>query len=290
MIEVRHLKYFVALVNEMHFTKAAQQLHIAQPALSQNIRQIEDELGAKLLVRTHREMSLTPAGRAFYHEACLALQQLERVQTAVRRAVRGEAGSLAIGFTVTTILGNLPQVLSRFKDAYPEVDLTVREHAVDTLVAMLRSGQLDIVCVDSGVVDARLDSKPLPPLPMVVALNGRHRLAADPGPIRLAELADETFILPTPYKEYTLYDMFVRTCRDAGFEPKCKYFADSALGGIGLVAANLAVDLMHELPNIRPHGVVWRRISDPQVPLQMQLVWRRDDVSTPARNLIAMAD
>jgi DNA-binding transcriptional LysR family regulator len=290
MIEVRHLKYFVALVNEMHFTKAAQQLHIAQPALSQNIRQIEDELGARLLVRTNRDVALTPAGRVFYQEACLTLQQLERTQNAVRRAVRGEAGSLAIGFTVTTILGDLPRALSRFKDHYPEVELMVRDLPVDTLVAMLRNGQLDVICVDSGVVDPRLESKALAPLPMVVALNARHPLAADTGPIRLAELANDTFILPTPYKEYTLYDMFVRTCRDAGFEPNCKYFADSALGGIGLVAANLAVDLMHELPTIRPREVVWRRISDPQVPLAMQLVWRKDDVSTPARNLVALVE
>jgi DNA-binding transcriptional LysR family regulator len=288
VIEIRHLKYFVTLVNEMHFTKAAKQLHIAQPALSQNIRQIELALGAQLLVRTNREVTLTPAGRVFYREACQLLQQMGRTENAVRRAVRGEAGSLAIGFTVTTILGELPNVLSRYKDQYPDIELMVRELPIDTMVSMLRNGQLDLICADSSIVDAKFDSKLLPPLPMVAALNCRHRLAGESGPIHLSELADDVFILPTPYKEYTLYDMFVRTCREAGFEPNCKYFADSAVGGIGLVAANLAVDLMHELPTIYPREVVWRRISDPQIPLEMAVVWRKGDVSTPAQKLIDM--
>ena len=88
---------------------------------------------------------------------------------------------------------------------------------IDTMVAMLRSSQLDVICADSGVVDPRFDAKALPPRPIVVALNCHHPLAAESGPIHLSELANEVFVLPTPYKEYTLYDVFVRTCRDAGF-------------------------------------------------------------------------
>ncbi|MTJ82278.1 MAG: LysR family transcriptional regulator [Telmatospirillum sp.] len=289
MIEIRHFRYFLAVAQEMHFTRAARTLHIAQPALSQNIRHIEEEIGAPLFIRrNNRDLALTPVGKVFYAEALRTLEQVERSKHVIDSAVRGEMGSLSVGFTVTTILGELPDRLRAFSEACPDVELITRELPIDALLAKLRSGQLEIICIDSAPIDPDLESVALPPLPLVVALNWKHRLAGHRAPLPLAKLAGEIFILPTPYRDYTLYDMFVRLCREAGFEPRCKYYADSAVGGIGLVAANLAVDLMHELPMIQcPKEVVWKRVT-PDIPLEMRLVWRRGDMTDTMRKFLAL--
>jgi len=287
VIEIRHFKYFLALVNEMNFTKAAKQLHIAQPALSQNIRQIEDELGAELFKRNNREITLTNAGKVFYGEAKRTLEQFERSKESVRQAVRAGTGVLSIGYTASSIFSDLPSRLQIFKTSYPEVELITRELSIDSLIAYLRHGQLDLICTDSTVVDPRLDSMCTSPMPMVVTLNRHHRLSGSREPVALSKFAHDVFVMATPYKDYTLYDLFLRTCMEAGFEPDVKYHADSVTGGVGLVVANLCVQLMHDLPLFQcPKEVVQRRISEPEITMSMHLVWRRGDLSGVGKRFI----
>ncbi|MDQ2082132.1 LysR substrate-binding domain-containing protein [Xanthobacteraceae bacterium Astr-EGSB] len=280
MFEFRELKYFLTVVQEMHFTRAAEMLHMTQPALSRAIQHMEERLGEPLFCRhQNKEISLTPLGEILYNEAKLTIMQVARSDQILRRAVARKGDIIEIGFTMTSILGHLPARLQVFHARHPGIEIHTCVLPIESLLAKLQERALDIICVDSSVIGSGLDSSPLPALPMAVALHHTHRLACGEAPVALADLKDDVFILPTPHKIYELYNLFRSVCREAGFEPNCQYFADSAVEGIGLVAANLAVDLMHELPLIRPaSNVVLKRIS-PEIPLEMQLVWRRGDVS-----------
>jgi DNA-binding transcriptional LysR family regulator len=289
MLEIRQLQYFLAVVHEMHFTKAAERLHVAQPALSKSVQQMESTLGAQLFIRhPNKEISLTPLGKIFYIEAKRTIEQVERSRIVLRRAVLGKVQSLSLGYTITTILGPLSGLVASFHAKYPQVELRTLALPIHLLLEKLHDGELDLICADSGVIDAELESAPLPPLPMAVALHCSHRLAAERGDIALTDLAEEVFILPTPHKVYELYNLFRSFCLNAGFDPNCQYYADSALEGIGLVAANLGVDLVHELPLILcVDQVVVRRIA-PLIPLHMYLIWRRGDVPEYAAHFLAL--
>jgi DNA-binding transcriptional LysR family regulator len=247
MIEVRHLRYMVALAKEMNFTAAAKRMHVAQPALSQNIRQIEDELGVQLFERNTHKVKLTAAGKVFYREAVATLEHLERTARVTQRAAQGEAGVLSIGFTTTAMLGELPTRISNFRKQYPNIEVLFRELPLDLLVDALRIGALDIGCSDIDVIDEMLESAPLKAVPVVVVLNKAHRLARYSS-LRLEMLATETFILPAPDSHHSLYNTFVQACREAGFEPIDPYFVDTIPAGLGLVSANIGITLQHRLP------------------------------------------
>src|ERR1035441_1661084 len=185
----------VALAREMNFTAAAKRTHVAQPALSQNIRQIEDELGVQLFDRNTHKVVLTAAGKVFYREA-------------------------------VATLGELPSRISNFRKQYPNIEILFRELTLDLLVDALRIGAVDIGCSDIDVIDEMLESASLKDMPVVVALNKANPLARCSS-LRLDVLASETFILPAPDSHHSLYNTFVNACREAGFEPVDPYFVDT---------------------------------------------------------------
>ena len=268
----------VALAREMNFTAAAKRMHVAQAALSQNIRQIEDELGVQLFDRNTHKVALTAAGKVFYREAVATLEHLERTVRATQRAAQGEAGALSIGFTTSAMLGELPSRISNFRKQYPNIVVLFRELPLDLLVDALRIGAVDIGCSDIDVIDEMLESAPLKALPVVVSLNEAHPLARCSS-LRLDMLASETFILPSPASHHALYNTFVNACRDAGFEPVDPYFVDTIPAGLGLVSANIGICLQHRLPSFHCREVVYRRLTSPKLRLQMKLIWRKQDLS-----------
>jgi DNA-binding transcriptional LysR family regulator len=286
MIEVRHLRYMVALAKEMSFTAAARRVHVAQPALSQNIRQIEEKLGVSLFERSTHKVVLTAAGKVFYREAVATLEHLERTARATQRAAKGEAGVLSIGFTTTAMLGELPARIGNFRKRYPNIQILFRELPLDLLVDALRIGALDIGCSDIDIADDTLEVTPLREVPVVVVLNKAHRLARHPS-LRLQMLARETFILPAPDSHHALYNTFLQACREAGFEPVDPYFVDTIPAGLGLVAANIGVTLQHRLATFHCRGVTYRRLTSPKLRLQMKLIWRKQDLSPTAMKFIA---
>lgn len=285
MIEFRHLRYMVALVKEMNFTMAAKQLQLAQPALSQNIRQIEDDLGIKLFERNSREVKLTIAGKVFYRQAIATLEQLERTIHASQHAAAGKAGTLSIGFTPTTILGELRVRIRNFRKRHPDTALLLGEFPLEVLVDKVRMGAVDIGCTDEKILDETLHSMSLNPIAVRVALNRTHPLARHKS-LRLAMLAKETFIFPNPWKSCSLYDTFVRACREAGFEPVRPYFVDSVPAGLALVASNIGITLQHDLRFLRASEVVFCKLTKPHMQLYMQLIWRKNDLSPTVANFL----
>lgn len=277
-LELRHLRYFVAVAEELHFGRAAERLHISQPPLSMQIRSLEDLLGTPLFHRTQRRVSLTQAGEVFLREAT---QILERAETAVRvaqRAARGEVGHLTVGFVSVANYNVLPPLLRTFRTQAPGVHLTLREATTDVQIADLAERRIDVGFVVPPVDDPGLGYRPIHREPLVAALPERHPLAAAPGPILLAALADAPFILAPRPLAPGLYDDIVSYCRRNGFSPNVGQEAIQMQTIVSLVSAEMGVALIPaSLRHLRRTGVVYKALEEPSPLTEIGLAWRRDD-------------
>lgn len=290
-MELRHIRYFLAVAEERHFTRAARKVGIGQPPLSQQIRDLEDEIGAPLFRRVAHGAELTAAGSAFL-DAVGALPALaERAVSSARRAARGETGSLKVGFTASTAFNAVvPSAIRAFRHDYPEVELSLEEANTTRLVAGLSEGTLDVAFLRPGA--AGIDNFHLRPLaeePLVVVLSERHAKSTA-GAIDLAGLAEDPFLLfPRPIGP-TLYDSIVGACRDAGFDPRIAQLAPQIASIVNLVAADLGVSIVPaSMSQLRVTGVVYRPISGRSPVARIALGCRRADPSPLVRNFVALA-
>lgn len=286
VLELRHLRYFVAVAHEGHVTRAAAKLHIAQPPLSQQIRALEDEIGAALFVRQPRGMSLTDAGRTFLADAEAILARVAEAAQRARRAARGETGRIAVGFTTSAPFHPLvAQAIRAFRADRPDVAFVLEESSSDDLLAGLRAERLDLAFVRSAVADAeRLTIRPLLQEPMAVALPARHRLAAKALPrkaLPLKALAGETFILYRRPDGRGLYDVILAACAAAGFSPHVGQEAPRIVSTLNLVAAGLGVTIVPaSLSRLPLDGVVYRPLAGrPALTVPLALASRRDERS-----------
>jgi DNA-binding transcriptional LysR family regulator len=287
MIENRHLRYFTVLARTLHMTRAAEQLYLAQPALTQNIQQLEEELGTTLIQRTGRKLSLTAAGEVFLQEAENSLQQFELAKLAAQRAGRGELGHVSVGFSSTAGIQLIPEVVTAFKSRYPDVDIRMREMGMDAQLTALRSGQIDIA-ITYAVPDEEFCTRQLPPEALLIALNAGHPLAHQEV-ISLGELRDELLIIPAPYIAATLSHAMLTLCKKAGFEPRNIQEVTTWPSALGLVAFGYGVLLIPATVSIlaRP-GVVMRKLADAHSEIGLLLLWKRGDVSPVVENFLAL--
>ena len=265
-MELRHLRYFAAVAEERHVTRAARKLGIQQPPLSQQIRALEREVGAALFVRRPRGVELTEPGRAFLADARAVLAGVERALASTRRTARGEQGRLAVGFTSSAPFHPyVPRVIRAFRESHPLVSLSLEESGTPELIEGLRSERLDAAFIRTPVADpAGLAVEPLLEEPMLVALPRRHPLARAAGtgapPLRLAALAAETFILYRRGSGPGLYDVIIAACAAAGFSPHVGQEAPRIVSSLNLVATGLGISLVPEcLRRMHLDGVVYRR-------------------------------
>ena len=247
-MELRHLRYFVAVAEELHFGRAAERLHIAQPPLSRQIRDLERELGTPLFERGRRGVELTPAGRAFLPEARLTLAQAERAQRTAQRAAGGEIGRIRVGFSeAATYSEILPDVLAFFRMHLPNIGISLFEMEPLQQAEALRDGRIDLGILQSPPPDAdrwlRVDVVYASPL--VAALPRGHPLA-DRTRLSLADLADEPFVLWGRGGAPRFYDTLIDACARAGFEPRIVYRARGVDARLSYIAAGLGVGLEAE--------------------------------------------
>ncbi|CAN5149173.1 LysR substrate-binding domain-containing protein [soil metagenome] len=241
-MELRHLRYFVAVAEELHFHRAAERLHIAQPPLSQQIKQLEAELGTMLLRRTSRRVELTDAGHVFLGWARRMLRDADLAVESARRTARGELGWLTVGFVDSASYGLLPHILRAYRARAPGVQLELRELTTEHQLSAL-SDELDVGLVRELNDLPGLVLTPLLVEPLVAALPPGHRLS-ERSRIPLAELAAEGFVLfPRPRVPY-VYDHIVSLCRSAGFSPRLAQEALQYPTMLGLVAAGFGVALV----------------------------------------------
>ena len=289
-MELRHLRYFVTVAEELHFGRAAEKLHISQPPLSMQIRSLEEELGVTLLHRNQRHVSLTQAGHAFLQEARQILARLEQAVLMTRRAGRGEIGELAIGFISVADYNVLPVVLREFRQRFPLVNLTLRESTTDAQIRDLLGGRIDVGFVLPPIDEPALQSVCIVREPLIAALPDRHPLAQRPGKLALGKLKDAPFILfPRPMAP-GLYDDVVSFCRAAGFSPRVEQEAIQMQTIVSLVSAELGVALIPaSLTNLRRTGVTYKSLREASPLTEIHLAWRRGDELPALRVFVDLA-
>jgi DNA-binding transcriptional LysR family regulator len=290
-MELRHIRYFLAVAEERHFTKAAAKVGIGQPPLSQQIKDLEGEVGAALFHRLAHGAELTEAGKAFLAGVKEMPLIAQRATMAARRAARGESGSLRVGFTSTATFNVVvPSAIRSFRRAYPEIDLTLEEANTTRLVTGLREGTFDVVFLRPGAPDSgELQLRRLSDEPMVVALHKRHS-AADQQEIDLALLKHDPFLLFPREVAPTIYDTVVDACRKAGFEPIIGQVAPHFTSIVNLVAAEIGVSIVPaSMMQVRVTGIAYRRIAGQSPTTRLALAYRRGETSPVVRNFIARA-
>lgn len=290
-MELRHLRYFIAVAEELHFGRAAQALGISQPPLSQQIQALEQEIGARLFERTNRRVELSEAGRLFLEEARLALAQVDKAADVARRAQLGELGELKIGFTSSAPFNStIPQAIFAFRQRFAAVHLKLKE---------MSSTQVAEALVDQAIQVGIMRPLPLPDSlsvvellrePLVAVLSSKHPLAEgrEEG-LYLSKLAQEPFVFfPRSYGS-GLYAQLLNLSRDAGFTPHFAQEASEAMTIIGLVAASLGVSVLPaSYQRMRIDGVVYRRLLDPQAMTAVWLVQRKDQCSPMAKAFVEL--
>jgi DNA-binding transcriptional LysR family regulator len=269
-MELRHLRYFIAVAEEGHMTRAAERLGIQQPPLSMQIRALEQELDVQLFRRKPRGVELTDAGVALLERARAILDQVDRAFATTRRTARGEQGRVVVGFTSSAPFHPfVPRVIRAFREMSPLVSLVLEESGSSELVQGLNNEEIDAAFIRSPVADVvGLTVRPLLEEPMLVALPTGHPLAKSRGaqrstPLPLAELAGETFILYKRPGGPGLYDTIITACRGAGFSPRVGQEAPRIISTLNLVAAGLGVSIVPEsLRRLQMDGVVYRRLAE----------------------------
>lgn len=296
-MELRHLRYFIAVAEEGHITRAAERLGMQQPPLSQQIKTIERELDVQLFRRKARGVEMTDAGRAFLEEARATLGHLDRRVETTRRAARGERGRLCVGVTSTSPFHPLvPRAIRAFRDACPMVALTLEECLSNELMERLRNERMDVAFIRTSAPDSReLAVTPLLEEPMVVALPSTHALARGEAEaeIPLRSLANETFILYGP-PGTGMYDATIAACHAAGFNPRIGNLAASTqqalrIGStLSLVAAGLGISCVPaSLHRLTIDGVVYRSLEEADRPKALlSLASRPGDPSAVVKRFV----
>ena len=241
-MELRHLRYFLAVAEELHFGRAAARLGIAQPPLSQQIRQLEQELGVTLFHRTKRRVEITPAGQAFSEEVRQVFAQAERAVSTARRAGRGEIGQLDIGFAPSADLDILPRVLRVWNARFPAVEIDLHPMLPSAQTEALRDGRIHIGFVRLPLEESGLVVETIQREPLLAVLPAGHPLARR-ARVRLAQLADDRMIMFPRRMAPGYYDLLISMCRSAGFTPRVLGEPGSIPTNLGLVSAGLGVTL-----------------------------------------------
>jgi DNA-binding transcriptional LysR family regulator len=283
-MELRHLRYFVVLAEELHFGRAAARLGISQPPLSQQIMALEQELGTQLLVRSARRVELTPAGRLFWDEARAALVQAARAMEVARRAQRGEVGELGIGmFPSAPLIPKVSAAIRAYRRRYPDVQLRLEEFESRQQIQAVAEGQVQVAITRSaalpsvppGVVASELLRERL-----VVIMPHDHPLAQRCGELAVAALCDAEFVFYGSRMGLALPGQVTALCQAAGFTPRVSQIAGANATIIGLVAAGMGIAIVPEaMARLRHEAVVARPVADAAATTRVWVVRRQQERS-----------
>ena len=293
-LELRQLRYFVTVAEELHFGKAALRLHMTQPPLSQTIQSLEQLLGAALFERNRRGVALTPAGMALLPQARRMLAQAQELPQLVQRAAAGEVGRLTLAFVSSADYSVLPPFLRAYRAAYPQVQITLQEATSDLQLDDLLHNRIDAGLLIPPLPDkARLELDYLPVLnePLVLAVPAG--LLKKKGKVALAALhaalpALPLIVFPRAISP-ALYDAIVSVFRDAGITPEIGQQAIQMQTIVGLVSAGMGMALVPQsVSNLMRPGVEYRALADTGPLVETGLAWRRDNTSPVLRGFLEL--
>jgi DNA-binding transcriptional LysR family regulator len=289
MVELRHLRYFIAVAEELNFSRAAERLHMAQPPLSAAIRQLERDLGVELFTRTTREVKLTDAGRAFLDGARRTLADAERAAEDAKRAAAGDLGRVRIAYSWSARFETLPVLGRAFRESNPGVELLAQEMWNGRMPPAFATGSIDVALSICPEIAAELELAPIRKERFVALLPEQHPLVGE-GAIPLSALADEQFVLFPRDIAPRLHDAFLAIYRRAGFEPQVRNESFHTGWDLGVLSEIPAVALAPQtVASGLPDGIVAVALSEPTDALETCVVWRSDDTSPAVAAFVEVA-
>jgi DNA-binding transcriptional LysR family regulator len=291
-IELRQLRYFVAVAEESHFGRAAVRLHMTQPPLSQTIQSLEAALGTPLFLRTKRSVTLTPAGAALLPEARRILQQAAALPDLAHRAASGESGLLSLSFISTADYSVLPPLLREFRERYPQVQIDLREATTDIQLEDLMQGRIDAGLLIPPLHDkarAELDYQTVLSEPLVLAAPQGLKSLRGKNAVTLKAVADMPLIIFPRRIAPAFHDAILGCFRDAGLTPRIGQEAIQMQTIVGLVSAGMGIALVPQsVSNLKRPGVEYKPLSGKTVPVETGLAWRRDNPSPVLRTFLEL--
>ena len=261
-MELRHLRSFLAVAEHLHFRRAAETIHLSQPALSVQIRALEEEIGLQLFVRNRRRTLLTPAGQVFLEEAREMVARSEQALARARRAALGQVGTLRIGFVSTAAALLIPPLVMRFRELYPDVELDLRNVLTADQVLQLSDGRLDAGLLLLPIAaQEQIETTVLHREPFILLLPASHSLARKRH-VRLEQLRSANFVMYARKKAPAFHDRILGILNGAGFSPhvvqeasEMQTLVSLVAAGVGIAVAPFSIQLLHHLP-----GVVVRKL------------------------------
>jgi DNA-binding transcriptional LysR family regulator len=285
-MDLRQLKYFVTVAEELSFVRAAQRLHMSQPPLSQQIKALEEDLGVQLLVRTRREVKLTDAGRVFLAESRELLEKAQAVAHRTRQAAGGEQATLRVGMATSALLHVLPTLLDLVTARLPGVSMTITDMNSDEQVRSLTVDRLDL-----GFIHARPDTRGLARCNVVidtfaVALPASHALAGRAG-LALRDLQDEAMVAFSREHAPALFDALIASCQQEGFSPRIAHVARHPASVLQMVQLGLGVSIVpRTYSKHAPAAVVFRSLPSMAARLKIDAIWRDGNPAPGLRRVI----
>jgi LysR family transcriptional regulator, benzoate and cis,cis-muconate-responsive activator of ben and cat genes len=286
-LEMRHLRYFRAVAEELNFTRAADRLHIAQPPLSQQIRQLEEELGVLLLERDARPLRLTEAGTLLLERAVAIVSEFDLAVQDVRRIGRGQSGRLCIGFAGSAMYSVLPDILNAFRDAYPAVELAFTELLAAQIAESLANRSIDVGFSRPGLPpDEYIEQHLLVTEPLMIAVPARHPLAAF-STVPIGKLQHQVAVMYPQFPKPSLTSLVVEELSARGIELDLVQEARDMHTALGLVAAGAGISFVPaSVSQAKRNGVRFIAIEPQVLVSPMTVVWRKNHSSAALKNFL----
>lgn len=294
-MDVRQMRYLIAVADELSFTRAAERCHISQPPLSRAIRELEEDIGARLFERDKHRVTITPAGVSLVEDARRALALLDEAVERARRTGQGLRGSLSVGFGGSTVYSLLPALVRRFRATAPEVDIVFKAMPVLHQIDALRVGDIDIGILRLPVHDELVETHFIYAEPLVVALPLDHPLLETSSAVAVGELAASRFVTYQPTRGFAFHADLLALCRLANFDPVIAHEAATTEAVIGIVACGEGVALVPaSAERLRMRGVAFRPLDMSGVPphlgmVEFGLAWLKGKASPTAQIFVEQA-
>lgn len=289
MIDLRLLRQYVAVAEELHFHRAAARLHMSQPPLTAAIRRLEDELGSELIVRGNRTLGLTVAGQTLLVEARATLQQAEQALQRTREAAAGQSGSLRVGYVGSALYGRLPGLIRRFRQIYPHVQLHLQEATSRQQQLWLREQRIDVGVLIPPIPAAELVLHDFDYDRLAIALPRAHALA-DAAEVSVAMLVDESFVSWPAGEGIGFHAQVLGLCTAAGFTPRVVQEAQGMHAVLSLVAVDAGVAIVPaSMASFRSQEIAYRLLADEATHFALQFCTRPEAPAPVLRNFLDVA-
>jgi len=294
-MDVRQMRYLIAVADELNFTRAAERCNVSQPPLSRAISQLEDEIGVRLFERDTHGVTTTLAGQSLVEDARRALTLIREGAERARQVAHGLRGTLAIGFGGSPVYSLLPALVHRFRQAVPDVQISFRSMAVLRQIDALREGEIHIGIVRLPVHDEVIETQFVHREPLLAALPANHPILSGAPRIRIGDLARDRFVTYEPRRGFNYHADLFALCRLAGFEPDVAHEVGTTESIIGIVACGEGVAIVPaSAERLRMRGVAFRPLDITDVPprlstVEFALAWHRDRLTAAAAEFIQRA-